>query len=157
MPEQWLSDALLAMLCGTGAVLDIRCRRLPNWLCALGLASGLGVALAHGGFAMAGSALVHAAVALVVGMGLFALGAIGGGDAKFYAALAAWFPLAHGFLLAMGIALSGLLLLAVWFPMSRRVMRANVNIPADSAFRKMPYGVAIALGAIVASLLVPST
>ncbi|MEP6867711.1 MAG: hypothetical protein ABJA20_04280 [Novosphingobium sp.] len=53
--------------------------------------------------------------ALVAGMILFAMQVVGGGDAKFYAALAAWMPLAFSGALAITIALAGFVLLIVWF------------------------------------------
>ena len=87
---------MLAAIAVTGSYLDLRTRRLPNWLCLAGLVAGLAFGLAVGGWPAAAIALLHALIALIVGAGLFALGGIGGGDAKFYAALAAWFPLQAG-------------------------------------------------------------
>ena len=70
---------VLAGLAGLGAWLDLRHRLLPNWLCALTLLAGLAFAFAQGGWPAVASGGGHALVALAVGMGLFALGAIGGG------------------------------------------------------------------------------
>lgn len=147
---QGIGGLLLAAIALTGAWLDLRTRRLPNWLCGLGFVAGLGFTVMTGGWTMAGAALLHALIALIVGAGLFAMGGIGGGDAKFYAALAAWFPLWDGLGLLVSVSLTGLALLIVWFVLRQRLMRAHSGLPEDSDFRKLPYGVAIAVGALVA-------
>lgn len=140
---------MLAAIAVTGSYLDLRTRRLPNWLCLAGLVAGLAFGLAAGGWTAAAIALLHAFIALIVGAGLFALGGIGGGDAKFYAALATWFPLQAGLGLLVSVSLTGLLLLIAWLPYRRRLMRSEGGLVSDSDFRKLPYGVAIAVGALV--------
>ena len=141
--------AVLAVIGLYGAWLDIRFRRLPNWLCLAALAAGLGFSLVAGGWAAGGWALLHAVVALAIGAGMFALGGIGGGDAKFYAGMAAWFPLQAGLGLLVSVSLTGLILLVVWMAIRGRLLRARPNLPKDSEFRKLPYGVAIAGGALI--------
>jgi prepilin peptidase CpaA len=141
--------AVLAAIGGVGAYLDIGTRRLPNWLCLIGLLAGAGFSVIDGGWSVVLMALLHALVALLVGMGLFAMRWIGGGDAKFYAALAAWFPLQAGLGLLVTVSLTGLLLLIAWLPFRRRLMRADSGVAIDSDFRKVPYGVAIAGGAVI--------
>ena len=85
--------ALLGALCLTACVLDLRFRRLPNWLCAVTAVTGIAHAVAIPVVATAWySSLLHGTVALIIGMVLFAFRWIGGGDAKFYAALACWLP-----------------------------------------------------------------
>lgn len=146
---QIAGGAVLAAIAVTGSYLDLRTRRLPNWLCLAGLIAGLAFGLAAGGLTAAAIALLHALIALIVGAGLFALGGIGGGDAKFYAGLAAWFPLQAGLGLLVSVSLTGLLLLVAWLPYRQRMMRADGGMAKDSDFRKLPYGVAIAVGALV--------
>ena len=146
---QIAGGAVLAAIAVTGSYLDLRTRRLPNWLCLAGLVAGLAFGLAAGGWTAAAIALLHAFIALNVGAGLFALGGIGGGDAKFYAALATWFPLQAGLGLLVSVSLTGLLLLIAWLPYRRRLMRSEGGLVSDSDFRKLPYGVAIAVGALV--------
>jgi prepilin peptidase CpaA len=142
----------LGTIAAIGSYLDLRYRRLPNWLCAIALVAGLALVVAMGSWGAVPSSLLHVLIALAVGIGLFALGAIGGGDAKFYAALAAWFPLRDGFLLIGAVSLAGLVLLAAWLPW--RVARRRRQPPVDGdVFDKLPYGVAIALGAVVAFVL----
>ena len=77
-----------ALFAVVGAVWDVRTRRIPNWLVALLALAAAGATLGMDGWSALGSSAIHAAIALVVGMGLFALRAIGAGDAKFYSAAA---------------------------------------------------------------------
>lgn len=95
-----------------------------------------------------GSHLMHFGIALAVGMGLFALGGFGGGDAKLYAATALWFPFASALSLFVSVVLAGLLL-AVAFMTVRLVQSKDMR---HRAIRKgkIPYGLAIAAGAITA-------
>ena len=145
--------AVLAAIGGVGAYLDIRTRRLPNWLCLIGLLAGAGFSVIQGGWTLAVMALLHALVALLVGMGLFAMRWVGGGDAKFYAAMAAWFPLQAGLGLLVAVSLTGLMLLIAWLPFRRRLMRADSGLALDSDFRKVPYGVAIAGGGLISFIV----
>ena len=128
------------------AVLDIRSRRLPNWL---NLAIALGFlpwawlsGLAWGDFA------IHLAVGLVVlgiGFGLYAAGVIGGGDAKMAAAVALWIGLALEpdlpllrFFLLMALAGGVLAVIAlVW----QSVKKRRLTDP-------LPYGVAIGVAGL---------
>jgi prepilin peptidase CpaA len=143
----------LGTIAAIGAYLDLRYRRLPNWLCAIALAAGLILVPMMAGWGDLQSSLLHAFIALAIGIGLFALGSIGAGDAKFYAALAAWFPLRDGFLLIGAVSLAGLALLIAWLPW-RVARRRRLPSPVDGdLFDKLPYGVAIALGAVIAFVL----
>ena len=78
-------------------------------------------------------------------MGLFALGAIGGGDAKFYTAGALSLQMSQALPMLAATALSGFVLMIVMVIGRRFVSRANFSV---SELRKMqlPYGVAIAAG-----------
>ncbi|HEU4652235.1 MAG TPA: peptidase A24, partial [Croceibacterium sp.] len=80
------------------------------------------------------------------GMVLFALGMWGGGDAKFYAATAGWFALWDFPKLAFAIALTGVVLVLVWF--GGRQLRRGPKL--DMKSRELPYGVAIAVGGLAA-------
>lgn len=150
-PALSIPFAVLAILAAAGAWLDWRYRLLPNWLCAIVLAAGLGLVLARGGAPDVIPHLIHAAVALLVGMALFAGGLIGGGDAKFYAALAAWFPLSDGFRLLLLVGLAGMVLtIGLW----ATVWRRKADYPEDTGnVRTVPYGVAIGAGALFGTVL----
>lgn len=141
---------LLAGLCLAGSWSDIANRRLPNWLSLATLVTGLIAGYLGGGFSGLGWHALHMAVALAGGMGLFALGAIGAGDAKFYAGVAAWFPFQEGIRLFVGTAMAGLLLLVVWVLIARLRNKALLDRKQSVG---LPYGVAISLGAI--SLVIP--
>lgn len=140
------AQAALIVVAATGALFDLRWRRVPNWLCLLATVLGLGFAvLGHGAGALGN--LAHAAIALIAGMALFALKWIGGGDAKFYAGLAAWMPLALAAEFALGTALAGLGLALVMLAVNRR--RGADRQPLRAI--QLPYAVAIAIGAICAA------
>lgn len=147
----YLALAVMAALGAIGVWLDVRDRRLPNWLCLAVLIAGLAAGFALHDASWAGSSALHTLAALVVGMGLFALGVIGGGDAKFYAAMASWFPLPAAIPLLGMVSAIGLVLLLGWLAW-RRMRRSEA--PATSGdFAKFPYGVAISAGALAAFAL----
>ncbi|HEX7750942.1 MAG TPA: prepilin peptidase [Novosphingobium sp.] len=147
-----LSKGVLVAACLAAGWGDLSVRRIPNWLCAATAIAGLGFAFLAGGWPALGAHAAHAALALVIGMGLFAVGAFGGGDAKFYAAVAAWFALGEAAVLLMAVALCGLVLLLVWFTYRRaagKPVRRTGGDPADS----LPYGLAIGGGAMIGSFM----
>ena len=141
---------ILLPLCLVAGWLDYRYRRLPNWLCAVTALAGLGTTAYFGGMAVTGNHALHLVAALVVGMGLFRLGMIGGGDAKFYAAGAAWYPLDRAMPLLLTVSLAGLVLFLAWFVV-RRIQRKPIMAKSTDPFDRLPYGIAIALGILVAA------
>jgi prepilin peptidase CpaA len=80
---------LLALLVWA-AVVDVRCRRIPNWMTGALVASGL----AQSGLAFWSLSSGQAWAGLGAGFGLtfilFALGAMGGADVKLFAGIGAW-------------------------------------------------------------------
>jgi prepilin peptidase CpaA len=133
---------LFAVFATYGAYSDIRFRTIPNALNATMALAGLGaIWFSQGGIASA-YALAHLAVALAAGLLLYGFGMWGGGDAKFYAASAAWFQLWDFPRLAVSIAMAGLVLLIVWF--GTRQIRGSPKL--DRKSKELPYGVAIAIG-----------
>ena len=78
---------LLAALVIVAAVFDLRTRRIPNWLCAAGLAGGFACQIALFHWAGAREATLGAGLALLIYIPLFALRAVGGGDVKLMAAV----------------------------------------------------------------------
>jgi prepilin peptidase CpaA len=139
------------------ALKDLTSYTIPNWIPLLLLAAFAGLALTAGlSWDVLGLHLLVGAAALVAGMALFALGWIGGGDAKLMAAACLWlgWPATQSFLLdtaLAGGAFAFLLLLA-----RGQIVRAFV--PAQSGWvgrlvtpgEPAPYGVAIAIGALAA-------
>jgi prepilin peptidase CpaA len=149
---QTLTGALPLIGLGLAACwLDWRHRRIPNWLCGVLFVIGLVMAAVAGGSATLVQHLIHSLAALVAGMILFRFGVFGGGDAKFYAAVAAWFPLAMWARLAIYVALAGLALLVVWF-VYRRLTGKKIRPQNPTIYDSLPYGFAIAFGAFAALL-----
>src|SRR5688572_21269110 len=91
----WLIYAPMIALLVWAAVVDLRVRRIPNWLTFSLVLSGIAHSLVP---AAAGAAATvtpaQAGLGLLVGFGLpfvlFALGALGGGDVKLLAGIGAW-------------------------------------------------------------------
>lgn len=151
-----LVTILLPLLVVIGGVFDFLTMRIPNWLNALIALSMLAMALLLGmPLETFGWHLLTGAVVLAVGFGLFAGGFIGGGDAKLLAAVALWmgWPQVVMFLVVTSLA-GGALAIAmkVWQAIRiehtvrdtawlKRVFRAELDLP---------YGVAIAVGAVAA-------
>lgn len=143
--------AVFVLFALTGAGYDIMTRRIPNWLNAAFLVAGLVLVTALSGWETGLSGLGHFAGALVLAMIIFALKLWGGGDAKFYAASAAWFPISEALGLFVSIALAGLIVAIVWlviYKVSGRKVAKGEKV--------MPYGVAIALGGILTMLSNPA-
>lgn len=151
-PYEIAQIAILAIAGLVVSVSDVRLRIIPNWLCALVLAGGLIFALVSGGWPSLGSAAMHFVLALLGGMLLFAAGVIGGGDAKYYAAVAAWFSLRDGLFLFVSVALCGLFVLVGWFLARRLTAARSLGPGVQDSYAKLPYGVAISLGAVVSAL-----
>lgn len=142
---------VLAACAAVGAWLDMTTRRLPNWLCLVTAGTGLGFMTAENGAVGTGLALAHSAAGLITGMILFRFGMIGGGDAKFYAASAAWFPITSGLSLLLAVSLAGLVIVGGWFGY-RQISGARAR-NMGGKFAMVPYGAAIAVGAVAARLM----
>jgi prepilin peptidase CpaA len=130
------------------AISDLRSFRIPNIFPAVLI---LLFVVVHG---IAGFAAplwengLHFLVALAVGMGLFSRGWIGGGDAKLYAAAALWFSWTGAIALVFMTTMAGLLLTLTFI--AARMLGLRKNTPKED--RRIPYGVAIAAGAILSAM-----
>lgn len=148
--EQAIALVLSALLL-LAAWIDFRERRLPNWLAGLILSVGIVGTIMTMGFAALGWTMLHAVIALVIGFALFALGVIGGGDAKTYAALAASFPLGKALSL---LAFTSVAMFAIAVPwiiaarIRRRRMKSTGQEISETDFAKIPLGIAIAAGGL---------
>lgn len=146
--------AALAVLAALGLLacwFDIRERRLPNGLVLATLAAGLGLAGWQGGTEVLPWHLAHLAAALAVGIGLYAIRALGAGDAKYYAALAAWFTLGEAIKLLMAVSFAGLALTLGWLAWRKVSGKPAPRKPLND-IDKVPFGVAMAAGAVLALL-----
>jgi prepilin peptidase CpaA len=166
-----VSDAVVfATLCaglGTGAVIDVKHRRIPNVVCLL-------MAVAGVGFAATGVSritLAYSTMGLVLALFLMLpghiFGATGAGDVKFFAAA--------GALLGAGKVLPAFLFMAIaggvfavgiaWRRgrLAQTVQRtaqlcgrdadAKAAIESQAANNRFPYGPAIAVGSLLAALM----
>lgn len=146
----WAALGALVLLCVTAAWLDFRHRRIPNWLCGLTAIIGISATAVLSGVPATGSAGLHAVIALIVGMVLFQIKFIGGGDAKFYSAIACWFPLGQAVMLLGFTSLVGFFM-ALFF-IIRGMRQTGTDRQARWKQRNVPYGVAIAAGALATTL-----
>lgn len=144
--------AVLGLLLVVASWLDWNERRIPNWLCLVIAAAGLIFAFATGGIGDLGLNALHALIALMGGMAMFALRVVGAGDAKLYAAVASWFSMFDGLRLFVSVALAGLVVLMVWFVV-RRAAGKRVTRAGDDPHDLLPYGIAISLGAMLAAAM----
>lgn len=140
-----------------GALRDLTSFTIPNWTSAVLIVGFFPAAFACGLTLDAfGPHLLVGAAALIAGVGMFALRWIGGGDAKLFAAAALWFgwPAAIPYLLMTAYAGGALatLLISLRSPLLRPYV---LNGPAwfsrlAEPKESVPYGVAIAAGALLA-------
>ncbi|WP_424931989.1 prepilin peptidase [Amaricoccus macauensis] len=153
MPALLLFSGILVLL--GAATCDIRARRIPNVLpvslALLGVARLLNAALVQGGLLGAGLVpdMIVAFAVFFAGAGLFGAGLLGGGDVKLLAAGSLWLGAARLPDFLFVTALSGGFLAIVY--LAGRMMAPR---PADGTVApiRLPYGVAIAMGGIVAAV-----
>lgn len=151
---QWLA-LILAILLVAAAVEDAVRLRISNVTVLLVLVGAVVAALVVGPELRLWQNLVVFLVLLAIGTPLFAAGKLGGGDVKLLAAAGLWFDLSGALWLLLAVALAGgvlaLLVLVVrslgWSEEIRR--RVVVLRPGGG----IPYGVAIAAGALIAMAL----
>jgi prepilin peptidase CpaA len=145
---------LLAILLVVAAVIDIKTFTISNGLnAAVALLAPLywwsiGLPL----WPDAAIQVAVAAAVFVVLAATFYMGMMGGGDVKLAAALALWFTpfVTLKFLVIMSLA-GGLLTLAVLLLHKKRgkpPIEGDAPAPASAARPEVPYGVAIAIGAL---------
>jgi prepilin peptidase CpaA len=149
----WLAWCLVILLVAA-AIEDAVRLRISNFLCA-GVLVGALIAMPLAGFEFAlwQNALVFA-VLLGAGTVAFGKGWMGGGDVKLMAALGLWCDLNAALTLISGIFISGGVLALI-------VLGARSFAPAAASVRSVvlkpgggiPYGVAIAAGALIALVM----
>jgi len=147
-------SAVFPALVIVAALRDTTTMTIPNWLCALGAALFIPVIFAAGlSPAAAGTALAVGIAALVAGIVMFSAGWIGGGDAKLFAVCGLWLgwrealPFVVWTAIAGGVlavALLGLRKLVILWPQNGPGWWNRLMIPGGD----VPYGIAIALGAL---------
>ena len=159
MPEA-LPTALVSVfpaLAIIAAFKDATSYTIPNWLSAAAVLSFFPAALAAGlPLPLLGLSVAVGVAGLVLGMAMFALRWVGGGDAKLLAAAMLWlgWPAVGPFLLVTALAGGGLALALL----NLRADWLRAYLPAGPAWVErlrqsdadVPYGVAIAVGALIA-------
>jgi prepilin peptidase CpaA len=148
--------SLLPCLVIAAGLSDLTTMTIPNWISGVLVLSFFPAAFAVGLSPMAVALHVGIATgALLVGMGLFAMRFVGGGDAKLMAAVCLWLGLSGTGLFAVWTGLvGGIFCLVLIF--ARTQVRPYVaggpgwmhNLLEPKG--DIPYGVAIAIGALLA-------
>jgi prepilin peptidase CpaA len=146
--------AALPILLVIAAGWDVASFTIPNFIQAALLLTFLIFAFASGMSASAfGTHVLAGFIGLVVGFTLFALGYIGGGDAKLFACVSLWLGLSQllAFVLIASVFGGGLTLGLLSFrglplpaPLARQNWVARLHNPSEG----VPYGVALAAGAL---------
>lgn len=143
--------ALLALAAGW----DLTSYTIPNFVSAALIAAfALFVVTTHMTLGAMGTHVAAGAVGLSAGFALFALGTIGGGDAKLFAAIALWLGFANllDFTLAaslFGGALAILILGLRHVPLPAPLCGQSWLVRLHDEKAGIPYGVALAAGALV--------
>lgn len=152
VPE-WLFWAFIALLV-LAALQDAAMLKISNYICGAVLLLGVaGAVIAGPRMELWENGLVFV-LALTIGTFLFGRGILGGGDVKLFAATILWFDLGASGRLLMWTALAGGVL-AVLIIVMRTLpwpdaIRSRVRVLQPKA--GIPYGIAIAAGAIITSL-----
>ena len=160
MIAQALLLGVFPVLLTAAAAWDLASFTIPNWvpaaLIAAFFAFGLVVQMPVSLF---GWHVLAAVIALVVSFALFALGYVGGGDAKLFAVAALWLGFDALFAYTIFATLSGgalaiaLITLRRW-PLPAFLTQQGWIVRLHDTKSGMPYGVALAMGAL---LLLPQT
>jgi prepilin peptidase CpaA len=165
-PLGTIVSVVFVALVGAAGLIDLHSRRIPNKLTLGILVSGLALRSLEG-FGSLASGLGGASLGLAIAVVLFGVGALGGGDGKLLVGVGAFLGYEDfvGALLLIGL-LGGLLglvegirrgvilpaalnaagMIRRWVTLGRSGVARTLNSPGAVA---VPYGVAIALGAIV--------
>lgn len=165
-----LSKILLELLVVAAAFLDLRSRRIPNWLTGAGLVAGLAINAYEHGWTGLRTGLLGMLLALAVYSLFFALRAMGGGDVKLMAAVGAFTGPEHWLWIFAITAVVGGVFAIVTLVNRGGLVRTLGNIAtilgslarfrvphrdrpdldvAHPAARTLPHGAAIAVGVLI--------
>jgi len=161
--------AIFATLLVCACVSDVQRRRIPNSVAALLAATGIAYSVAAS--ATPGRALIVSLAGLLLGLALwfplYAVRWLGGGDVKLFASAGAWLGPTRTVEGALIGALAGGVLAVAWMLFAyglkstaatavlaianpRKIVNHGVDVKSR---RAIPYGVALAIGALAAALL----
>ena len=160
------ASVLLVVVLLVASWTDVKSRRIPNWLTLAGMIAGLAVRASMGPGPLADGAL-GIGLGLLLAAPFFALGALGGGDAKLLMAVGAFMgpadlaraslviALVGGLIALLQAARRGVLLptlascgslLLSWATLGRR---GRDRTAVGGGRLTVPYGVAIAAGSLL--------
>lgn len=152
---QWAVLAVFPAAMFAAAVCDGATMRIPNWLTgSLALAFPVAAAGTSLPLEQVGIHALVGGLALVVGMVLFALGWVGGGDAKLFAATMLWLgpEPAAAYALSASLLGGGLTLALIMFrrlplpaPLAARGWLIRLHDPHEG----VPYGLALAAAGLI--------
>ena len=162
-----VAGALFTVILVVAAIGDFRTRRIPNRLVALLAVLGLAYSIAAQPVLSGALRGVEGLLlGLVCWLPFYVLGWLGAGDVKLFAAAGAWLGPVGAVEGALVGACAGALLALVWMIRSRGVKRTTEMLgmaagspsllspgEKDSRRSTLPYGIAIAFGAIWAGWL----
>lgn len=151
LAPSWLA-MLFAALLVLAALEDLWRLKISNWICAAIIVAAFVAVVLAGPVADLWQNVVVFAGLLIVGTPLFAFGKMGGGDVKLLAATGLWFDLAGAAWMIVAVMLSGGVV-AIFVLMLRTIKWSQAQRQAVAILRAkagIPYGVAIAMGALVA-------
>ncbi len=155
---------------------DLRWRRIPNALTGALFLSGLAYGLIHGGLGAMGSGLAGSIVIAAPFIVLWQIAGGGAADAKLMGGIGAWLGLTTGTFVLVCVMGSGIAMGILWGVRSGRIREIFWNVVAmansfmllatgrqDAAqfaatmphhrnMLKMPYGLAICMGLVIAAL-----
>ena len=162
--------AVFTMLLVIGCVSDLRSRKIPNELVLAILVTGWLFALvtATDAWRAIGVSLAGTALGFGIWIVFYLVGVIGAGDVKFFAAAGAWLGPAATWRAALIAAIAGGLLAVAFLVKERRLgdvlrrtalaasMGSISDVPRmtavpDLKHKPLPYGVALAIGALLAA------
>jgi len=148
---RWLLFAMLA----AAALSDVRSLKIPNAFPLIIAASSALILLVSGAPASDfGAAALSGLIGLGVGYIFYALGLMGAGDGKLFAAAATWFTTGALLPVSLLVSLAGVAIALIL--LAARFLRGlNTNVQKGGSLKTamrtpVPYGVAIALGFIAA-------
>lgn len=153
----WVTPAVFAAMLIIAAVMDILHRRIPNWTVAALIVTYLAAVAAGLAPSPLLSGLGAAAITFAVTYLLYHFNIFGAGDAKLFSAAALFAGLANlGTLALLTVLFGGAIALGFLLLRPDRAMRALTTRGRSSGEKSgIPYGVAIALGAITTGAVTP--
>jgi len=155
MVTELLIISIFPLAMAFAAAYDLFSMTLPNWI-SLALVAGFALLapLVGMGWSAAGLQVALAFGALAVTFGMFSMGWIGGGDAKFFAATCLWLGPEQMFAYAIyaavfGGALTVLLLLMRSLPLPATLYSQQWITRLHDSKEGVPYGIALAAAGLL--------